>query len=175
MDARCSVVVLGPKRTKRWSRRNGRANRQRGNYAYPSADQHFGLERHLHEFLRDNWNRIELSKDWAIYSEPGDEEAGYEYPCDIGRIDLLAQHKREGRWLVIELKREQSADQTMGQLLRYMGWVGQHLAAKDEPIQGMIICRDADKTLQYALHAVSNVEVRLYEVEFRLKPTIPQH
>jgi hypothetical protein len=69
-----------------------------------TAAQHFGLERHLHQILRDNWNRIELSKDWAIYSEPGEEEAGYEYPCDIGRIDLLAKHKREGRWLVIELK-----------------------------------------------------------------------
>jgi YhcG PDDEXK nuclease domain len=141
------------------------------NAAIASAGQHFGLERHLHEFLRDNWNRIELSKDWSIYSEPGDEEAGYEYPCDIGRIDLLTKHKRENRWLVIELKREQSTDQTIGQLLRYMGWVRQHLAGKDEPVEGMIICRDADKALQYALHAVSNVEVRMYEVEFRLKPT----
>jgi hypothetical protein len=136
-----------------------------------SANQHFGLERHLHEFLRDNWNHIELSKDWAIFSEPGDEEAGYEYPCAVGRIDLLAKHKPDGRWLVIELKREQSTDQTIGQLLRYIGWVRQHLASKDEFVQGMIICREADNALQYALNAVSNVEVQLYEVEFRLKPT----
>ncbi len=134
------------------------------------TNQHFGLERHLHQFLRDNWNRIELSKDWAIYSEPGDDEAGYEYPCDVGRIDLLAKHRREGRWLVIELKREQSTDQTIGQLLRYIGWVKQHLAGRHEPVQGMIICRETDEALQYALHAVSNVEVQLYEVEFRLKP-----
>ena len=86
-----------------------------------TTDQRFGLERHLHEFLRDNWNHVELSKDWAIYSEPGDDEAGYEYPCDVGRIDLLAKHTREGRWLVIELKRGQSTDQTIGQLLRYIG------------------------------------------------------
>jgi YhcG PDDEXK nuclease domain len=135
------------------------------------ATQRFGLERHLHQFLRDNWGQIELSKDWAIYSEKGDEERGYEYPCDVGRIDLLAKHKREGRWLVIELKREQSTDQTVGQLLRYIGWVRHHLAGKDEPVHGMIICREADKALQYALHAVSNVELQLYEVEFRLKPT----
>jgi hypothetical protein len=136
-----------------------------------SINQHFGLERHLHQFLRDNWNHIELGKDWSIYSEPGDDEAGYEYPCDVGRIDLLAKHKREGRWLVIELKREQSTDQTIGQLLRYIGWVRLHLAGKDEPVQGMIICREADDALRYALHAVSNVEVQSYEVEFRLKPT----
>jgi RecB family endonuclease NucS len=78
-----------------------------------------------------------------------------------GLIDLLAKHKREGRWLVIELKREQSTDQTVGQLLRYVGWVRRHLAGKEESVQGMIICREADTALQYALHAVPNVEVRL--------------
>jgi hypothetical protein len=65
----------------------------------------FGLERHLHEFLRDNWEHTALSADgWNLYSEPGDEEAGYEYPCDIGRIDLLARHRNQPRWLVVELK-----------------------------------------------------------------------
>ena len=135
------------------------------------ANQHFGLQRHLHQFLRDNWNGIELFKeDREIYREPGDEEAGYEYPCDVGRIDLLVKHKREARWLVIELKRGQSTDQTIGQLSRYIGWVKQHLASKDETVQGMIISRDVDRALQYALHAVPNIDVQLYEVEFRLRP-----
>ena len=133
--------------------------------------QHFGLERHLQEFLRDNWNSIEfLNNDWAIYSEPGDDERGYEYPCDVGRIDLLAKHKKEGRWLVIELKRGQSTDQTIGQLSRYIGWVKQHLAGKDELVQGMIISRQVDSALKYAVQAVPNVDLQLYEVEFRLKP-----
>jgi len=92
------------------------------------------------------------------------------YPCDVGRIDLLAKHKRDGRWLVIELKRGQSTDQTVGQLLRYIGWVKQHLANKDETVTGLIICRETDKALQYALAAVPNVKVELYEVEFRLRP-----
>lgn len=142
---------------------------QKTGEALARTNQHFGLERHLHQFLRDNWDHIELSNDWAIYSEPGADEGGYEYPCDVGRIDLLAKHKREGRWLVIELKREQSTDQTMGQLLRYIGWVKRHLASEAQPVQGMIICREADDALRYALHAASDVEVREYEVEFRLK------
>jgi hypothetical protein len=54
--------------------------------------------------------------------------------------------------------------------LRYIGWVRHHLAGRDESVQGMIICRETDDALRYALHAVSNVEVRLYEVEFRLRP-----
>jgi hypothetical protein len=60
-------------------------------------------------------------------------------------------------------------DQTIGQLLRYIGWVRKHLAGSD-PVQGMIICREADDALRYALNAVSNVDVKLYEVEFWLRP-----
>jgi len=32
------------------------------------------------------------------------------------------------RWLVVEHKRNQTSDQTVGQLLRYIGWVKRHLA-----------------------------------------------
>jgi hypothetical protein len=45
------------------------------------AVQAFGLERHLHEFLRDNWAATTLGKTWQFYSEPGSENAGYEYLC----------------------------------------------------------------------------------------------
>lgn len=132
--------------------------------------QRFGLERHLHEFLRDNWNHISLAKDWAIYTEPGDEEAGYEYPCSIGRIDLLAKHRTAPRWLVIELKRNQSSDTTIGQILRYIGWVGEHLADPNETVEGLVIAHQADESIRYALKPLNNVALQLYEVEFRLHP-----
>lgn len=132
------------------------------------SEQQFGLERHLHEFLQDNWNQVELGRDWVIYQEPGDEEAGYEYPCDVGRIDLLAKHRNEPRWLVVELKRNQTSDQTVGQLLRYIGWVKRHLAEDGERVHGMIICREADNALRYALSTLQNVELRRYQVEFHL-------
>jgi hypothetical protein len=139
----------------------------------PSAsvenEQRFGLERHLHEFLRDNWSHLELGQEWALYQEPGDEEAGYEYPCDVGRIDLLAKHKTKPLWLVVELKRNQTSDQTVGQLLRYIGWVKRHLAEESDEVYGMIICREADAGLHYALSTIPNVKLRLYEVEFHLK------
>lgn len=134
------------------------------------ASQHFGLERHLHAFLRDNWNSLDLAKDWQIFGEPGDEEIGVEYPTDVGRIDLLARHAREPRWLIIELKRNQSADQTVGQVLRYMGWVKKHLAGPDDHVGGLIISRSTERSLPYALAMVSDVDVRTYEVEFKLSP-----
>ena len=82
---------------------------------------------------------------------------------------MLAKHKTKPRWLVVELKRNQTSEQTVGQLLRYIGWVKRHLAEAGDEVHGMIICREADDALRYALNAVSNVELRLYEVEFRLR------
>lgn len=129
----------------------------------------FGLERHLHEFLLDNWNQTELGREWALHAEDNDPEAGYEYVCDIGRIDLLARHRQDGRWLVVELKRDQTSDATVGQVLRYMAWVRRHLAGNGEEVEGLVITRSADKGLCYALTETPGVAVQLYEVDFHLR------
>lgn len=129
----------------------------------------FGLERHLHEFLRDNWDEAPFGGEWALYSEPGVPEAGYEYPCGVGRIDLLARHRVTGDWLVVELKRGQTSDQTVGQVLRYVGWVRRHLAGDGETVRGVIVARGADDNLRYALDGAPGVDLKLYEVEFRLR------
>lgn len=129
----------------------------------------FGLERHLHEFLLDNWDQTELGREWALHAEDNDPEAGYEYVCDIGRIDLLARHRQDGRWLVVELKRDQTSDATVGQVLRYMAWVRRHLAGNGEEVEGLVIARSADKRLFYALTETPGVAMQLYEVDFQLR------
>jgi hypothetical protein len=129
----------------------------------------FGLERHLQEFLRDNWETTELAKEWVIFEEDGDPEAGCEYPCPVGRIDLLARHRKEPRWLVVELKRGQSSDQTVGQVLRYMGWVQRELADAGEQVEGLVIAQAADEGLRYAITAAGRVRLMLYKVDFQLR------
>ncbi len=141
--------------------------------AEPEDALGFSLERHLHEFLRDDWDRTELAKEWAIFEEDGDLERGYEYPTDVGRIDILARHRTGKGWLVVEHKRNQTADATVGQLLRYMGWVRRHLADPGEPVRGLIIAREADKGLRYALSSVSDVDMLQYGVTFSLQPVSP--
>jgi len=130
--------------------------------------QLFGLERYLQEFIRDNWEMIKEFKDWFLYEEDGNQ-VGFEYNTnEIGRIDLLAHHKSEPRWLVIELKRGQTSDQTVGQVLRYMGWVYKNLADPKELVEGMVICKSSDASLNYALLNTKNVRLLVYEVDFQL-------
>lgn len=136
------------------------------------VEQGFRLERHLHDFLRDNWEYTELGREWEIYREPGDEEAGFEYPTDAGRIDILARHKSRPEWLVVELKRGQSTDQVVGQILRYMGWVRRHLASSGEEVRGLIISSEVDRNLEYALanFPPGHIQVMRYRVQFFLEP-----
>jgi len=129
----------------------------------------FALERHLHDYMFDNWDMLDLALEWDIYTRDGEPEAGYEFRTPIGRIDLLAKHKHEPRWLVIELKREKSSDAVVGQVLRYMGWVQKHLSDCGEKVEGLVVATEGDPQLHYALTVVPEVTFQSYEVEFRLK------
>jgi hypothetical protein len=135
----------------------------------PLVTQHFMLEKHLQDFLHDNWDTTELGHHWEIYSED-DEEVGVEYDTHtVGRIDILAKHKHDPRWLVVELKRNQTSDATVGQVLRYVGWVEKHKAQPGEMVEGLVIAHEVDKSIKYAISVIPNVRLMLYEVEFRLK------
>lgn len=129
----------------------------------------FALERHLHDYMFDNWGSLDIAQEWEIYTRDGEPEAGYEFRTPIGRIDLLAQHRRERRWLVIELKREKSSDAVVGQVLRYMGWIQKHLAEHDETVRGLVVATEGDPQLHYALEMVPLVSFKSYEVKFQLK------
>jgi len=129
----------------------------------------FGLERHLHNFLIDNWEGLPLAKDWTILEEDGDL-VGVEYITAVGRIDLLCRARQGNDLLVIELKRGQTSDQTVAQILRYMGWIKGNLA-EGATVKGLIIGRTTGEKLRYALEVLpkGTIELMEYEVSFRLK------
>lgn len=132
--------------------------------------QTFSLERHLQDFLWDNWRDTPLGQEWELYAEEGEPDAGYEFPSGVGRIDLLAKHKAKPQWLIIELKRGQTSDATVGQVLRYMGWIKENLAEPDEEVRGLIIAHEADDNLRYALSIIPDIDLQCYEVQFHLHP-----
>lgn len=63
----------------------------------------------------------------------------------------------------------------VGQILRYMGWVKEHLAANDYDqynVRGIIISKEKDDRLEYALKMLQKVNVFLYSVSFELRKVI---
>ena len=134
-----------------------------------TKEQIFGLERHLHDFLRDNWDQTELGKEWMLIEEDG-EIVGYEYDTHkVGVIDLLAKHRTAPKWLVVELKRGHTSDKALGQALRYRGWVKRHLAEPNESVEAVVVGHQADQKLLYALDDVPGVRALTYSVTFSLE------
>jgi len=125
----------------------------------------FYIEKELESFLITNWDKTELGKKYDLIIEEG-EPKSQQYRTDIGTMDLLVIDKQKRNHVVIELKRSQTSDDTVGQICRYMGWVKEKL--HDENVHGIIIVGDYDNRLNYALKVISNVEVFLYKVDFKL-------
>lgn len=126
----------------------------------------FYMESQLEDFLIENWDKTELGRNLDLIEEEG-ELVSQQYRTGIGVIDILAQDKKTRQLVVIELKKNQTSDDTVGQLTRYMGWLEEH-KTKGKPTKGIIIAAQYDNRLHYALKKVSDVEVYLYRVSFKL-------
>jgi len=134
-------------------------------------DSHIGqglfyMEKQLEDFIIENWNKTEFGKKYDLIEEDG-ELISQQFKTDIGFIDILAKDKKTKNYVVIELKKNQTSDDTIGQLLRYMGWIKKN--KKDDGVKGVIVAGQFDTKLDHAKSMIPNSEVFLYEVDFKLK------
>ncbi len=128
----------------------------------------FVLEKHLEDFLVQNWDQTELSRNYEIFKEDG-EIVGQQYPTDTGPIDILAISKDKSEILILELKKGRASDSVVGQIQRYMGYVLQELAEPHQKVKGIIIALDDDQRIRRALAVAPNIEFYRYQVSFKLQ------
>lgn len=129
----------------------------------------FVLEKYLEDFIVSNFDTI-FKGELKVY-EDAEGNDGQQYATDVGPIDILAVEPESKSFVVIELKKGRPSDQVVGQILRYMGWVKQNLCTGGQAVKGLIICRDPDQKLSYALEMTNNIDVRYYSVSFKLSDT----
>jgi restriction system protein len=127
----------------------------------------FVLEKHLEDFLVQNWKQTELGKIYTIYQEDG-ELVGQQYPTDTGPIDILAISKDKKSLLVVELKKGRASDNVIGQIQRYMGYVKEVLAENNQQVKGVIIAQEDDLRIKRALSVTNNIDFFRYEVSLKL-------
>ena len=127
----------------------------------------FALEKHLEDFLVQNWKQTELGRDYDIYEEDG-ELVGQQYQSDTGPIDILAISKDKKSILVVELKKGRVSDNVVGQIQRYMGYVKEELAEDNQVVRGVIIGLEDDLRIKRALSVTNNIEFYRYQVSFKL-------
>lgn len=129
----------------------------------------FAMEEHLEVFLEKNWDKTPLGRNYDIYSDG--ENSGRQFPVEDGRgrIDILAVSKDKKEILVVELKRGRASDSVVGQIQRYMGYISEMIAEKDQSVKGAIIALEDDQKIRWALKVAPNIEFYRYEVTFDLK------
>jgi len=116
----------------------------------------FKTEKELQSSLETNWKKISLFDEWIL--KDSQKKIG-----EAGVIDILAHHNSEPKRLVIEIKKGESSDKTVGQILRYMGWVIEKLASENEQVLGLIISGyPPDENIRLALLNTQKVDYQIY-------------
>ena len=130
-------------------------------------EQEFILEKYLEDFIVSNFEKIFRGQLELYKDEEGN--IGQQYPTEIGNIDILAIEPSTNSYVVIELKKGRSSDKVVGQILRYMRWVKENLCREGMEVKGLIICKDKDERLDYALKMAENIQAKFYKVNFQLE------
>jgi restriction system protein len=128
----------------------------------------FALEKHLEDFLVENWDQTDLGKEYDIYQEDG-EIVGQQYPSDTGPMDILAISKDKKEILVIELKKGRASSVVVGQIQTYMGYVKEELLEEGQIVKGAIISLKGDDRLRNALRVTQNIDFYTYKIDFKLE------
>jgi hypothetical protein len=131
--------------------------------AFESSPE-FPYEEDLKNYLAKNLQVIE--RGLQVYEKNG--ITGIEYPVGGRFIDILAVD-RDGGFVVVELKVSKGYEKTIGQLLRYMGWVQKNLAAGAR-VRGVIVANEINEDLKLAASLMPDVKLAEYEISFTLKP-----
>lgn len=106
------------------------------------------LEQGLEEAIKPNLKRMGLKlADKRIQQQ-------FAMGPGVGRSDLICVNEK-GDLIVVELKRGMTSDETIGQVLRYVGWVKENIAEDGQNVQGWIIAGDYDEHLRLAASAAN--------------------
>lgn len=129
-------------------------------------------EKMLEEMVEDMINKGKevFGKTLRMFGSPDGSAYGRQYATPIGLIDLLTEETKTGDYVVVELKRDESDDQVIGQISRYISWVREHLAKNGKKVYGVVCVKNASQKLLLAARNTPGVEVYEYDLSFRAVP-----
>jgi len=123
-------------------------------------------EKYIEDFYRDHLGLIKEGLKLV--------RNGQQFVTEIGRIDLLAEDL-DNIYTIIEFKKDKSSDETIGQILRYMGWVKVNMA-DNKTVRGFVIAGAFDDKIKYARlglqHTPPDEYIKFFKHRFDLQEII---
>lgn len=132
----------------------------------PEGATEFAYEADLRNYLAKNLAVIEPGL--KLY-DAGEGITGIEFPVGGRFIDILAV-AANGDFVVIELKVSRGYDRVVGQLLRYMAWIGKNQAVAGQQVRGVVVAREISEDLLLACSLLPDVRLLEYQMSLALKP-----
>lgn len=134
----------------------------------PESSQIDALEvDHYQSLIHRNFKHLFKGKLKYYDAERQNENHGHFDTQEVGIMDFLATDEKNNL-VVIELKRA-SSDTTMGQILRYMGWVKKNICDSSKKVRGIIIAETKDNRLDYALQVSPDVEFKKMKLDVEIE------
>ena len=125
------------------------------------SESSFLYEKHLEDYIEQKWDGISISEEYDF--------VGRQISTDTGPLDILAKRKDQKEYLVIELKRDRSSDDVIGQTLRYMAFIQKEYCKNGEIVKGSIIANNADLNLRNAISMIDDkIGILTYKISFDL-------
>lgn len=124
----------------------------------------FAYESDLKHYLAKNLAAIEPGL--RLYEDEG--ITGIEFPAGGRFIDILAVDANNSL-VVIELKVSRGYDRVVGQLMRYMAWIGENQADSGQSVRGVIVARQITGDLKLACSLLKDVKLYEYELSIAVK------
>jgi hypothetical protein len=118
------------------------------------------LERDLQRLLSRNLGRIEKGL------VPHPDYQLEEFPCDVGRLDLLCKDA-EDNWVVVELKADWVGDDAVGQILGYMSWVKDNLP-NGSRVRGIIVGKRTSGRVKAAIKLFPDLSIRQFTLDCQI-------
>ncbi len=127
----------------------------------------FAYESILRDHCARNLSKLkEIEAGLNLYQQNG--VTGIEFPAGGRFIDILAVDSTGGL-VVFEFKLSRGHERVVGQLLRYMNWIQQHVAAPKQRVRGIIVARQITDDLRLATANQPAVRLMEYALHVTLK------
>jgi len=127
------------------------------------ASTKFALESHLRDYLARNLATLNgFPNKLSLYTDGG--RNGVEFQTEVGNIDILAISDIN-EFYVFELKLGRGPDSAVGQILRYIGWIKEHIS-NGKAVNGVIVAEEISAKLRYAASTVPHISLMEYSLKF---------
>ena len=125
----------------------------------------FSTEYDIQRSLLSSWAKTPFAENYKVLGDEVSVDLGLRNSSrkNLGRIDILAKHKKRDEYLVIEIKRAEANIAVLDQITGYLSALNKNNAIKGALIRGVLI---AERIPQRVLTSAKRLGIDTYKIKY---------